>query len=225
MSMTKKNYNIISMSLILTYSVFLLTGKIIIAKILGINEETLDCDFNSQQILFFSIVEFLTIIDNIIISAWILFNARKSFSDYWFYALIGLVFGLIGLIFYLTMNLINGKKLSTSKLSRVGVLIVVVVVISLLFGFFYRLQGQMLINIWLGNSGYACLIQYNSKLEYSIGSIEIISKFLVSILISIRFFKFMRSFDIKPTIWIIATLILGIIPWILVNIMSLMKRD
>jgi hypothetical protein len=118
--------NAISISLILIYSTFLLIGKIIVAKILGVNEETLDCDFNSQHILIYSLVEFLTIVDNLIISIWILFNARKSHSDYWFYSLIGLVFGLIGLIFYLTMNLINGQTYSKVKINKVGILIIIV---------------------------------------------------------------------------------------------------
>jgi hypothetical protein len=95
----------------------------------------------------------------------------------------------------------------------------------MLLGLFYRVQGQILINNWFGNSGYACLIECNSKLEFTIGSIEIISRFLVSILISIKIFRFIKSVDIKPFIWIIATLILGIIPWILVNIMTIMKRE
>lgn len=221
----KKTDNIISIFLILNYTVFLLIGKIIVAKVLGVNEETLNCDFNKQQILIYSIFEFLKIIDNIIISVWIFLNARKSFSDYWFYSLIGLVFGLIGLIFYLTMNLINGKNYSASKINKISVLIIVIVVVSILLGFYYRVQGQILINNLFGNSRYACLIQYNAKLDYSIGSIEIIARFLVSIYISTKIFTFMRSVDLKPTIWIIATLVLGIIPWILVNIITIMKRN
>lgn len=200
-------------------------GKILIAKILGVNEETLNCEFGIRQIFIYSAIEFLTIVDNIVLFVWIFIHAKKESDNPLFYSLIGLVFGLIGLIYYFSMSLVSGKSFSKLKINRIGILVIVLVIISILLGIAYRLQGQMILNNFLGNTGLACIIEYNSKLTYTFGSINIIAKFLVSIFIAFKFFRFMKELDIKPFIWIIATLILGIIPWIVVNILALMKKE
>ena len=220
-----KRENIISIFFILIYLTFGLIGKILVAKILGVNEETLNCEFGIRQILIFSIVEFLLIVDNIVLFVWIYIHARREFDNPLFYSLIGLVFGLVGLVFYFSISLVNGKSFNKLKIDRVGILMIVIVIISFLFGIAYRIQGQSLLTILIGNSGLACIIEYNSKLSYTLGSVGLIAQFLVSIFIAIKFFSFMKELNIKPFIWIIATFVLGIIPWIVVNILTLMNKE
>ena len=220
-----KRENVISFFFILIYLTISLIGKILIAKILGVNEETLNCVFGIKQILIFSTVEFLMIIDNIILFVWIYIHARRESDNFLFYSLVGLVFGLVGLIFYFSISLVGGKSFSKLKFNRVGILLIVLVIIGFLLGIAYRIQGQLIISHFLGNTQLACIIKYSSKLTYTLGSVSIIARFLVSIFIAFKFFRFMKELDIKPFVWIIATLILGIIPWIVVNILTLMKKE
>lgn len=222
----RKKENLISIILILIYIIVVLTSDIVIAKFIGgTNRDICNFEFDFKLIVIHSFIGIFKILDKIILAIWISWHAKKYFSNSWFYAMIGLLFGLIGLAFYISELLVAKRTSMKLELNKFAVLLIVIFIIGVISTFIYNFVEYEIFQRLFGNTVVACLIENKSENHRLLSAITIFIRFLAYIFIVIKFSNLLGELKVKKGLWIISTLLIGIIPWTIFNMLKVIKNE
>ncbi|MCT4586800.1 MAG: hypothetical protein N4A71_03200 [Carboxylicivirga sp.] len=160
-------------------------------------------------------------LSTLLVFVWAILHTRKTIGNGLFYGLLILVFNWLGFLFYLSNAFIAGTSMDKKTIRNISVLLLSCFSVNLLLPLYTDsvLDNISMIGEVMEVSGLSNYIQTMIQV------VSTINQKLVSIYVAVLFVSHLKGNQTNPIIWIISTVFLGVIPWLVYNFTLFMRRD
>ncbi|ANQ52156.1 hypothetical protein MY04_4821 [Flammeovirga sp. MY04] len=211
---------------LLLFTVFLIlffqSPEVVLEGVLAKFLQNLSSDELSFFDLIYSFIAYLpTQLGWILISMWVYIYAKKSTYSALYLVIIVLTNSWIGLVFFLTIYIKENFSFNKKEIFKISFLI--------LIAWSFVTLNPLLLNFYIHKFDFTQRL-FEINLTIHEQSFISMSSPVFNILISIIFiipvfYKTLKKDQSNPIFWLVSTIVLGIIPWTIYNLLSIVNNN